>query len=128
MQHRKNNLLEIKTGPKSKPVFLRQLLTNLVKNWKITTTSKRALALKSYADGFFASLVGNVQSYDEKDARRENIKLVKSEIFGEPEWKKVIDTLLPKFIESGKKSGFITVFKLWYRVWDGAEKVLLKLS
>lgn len=128
MRHRHNKLLEINTGAKSKPVFLRQLLTNLVRNGKITTTSKRAKVLKSYADSFFADLVSNTAAYDAKDARRENIRLVKSEILSEPEGKKVMDTFLPKFIESGKKSWFITTFKMWYRVGDGAEKVMLKIA
>ncbi|MDR0607377.1 MAG: hypothetical protein LBG52_03305 [Candidatus Peribacteria bacterium] len=128
MQHRKNKLLEISTGAKSKPVFIRQLLTNLVRNGKITTTSKRAAVLKAYADSFFAGLVNNVSTYqDEKDARRENIRVIKSEIFSEPEGKKVLETLLPKFIEAGKHSGFVASYRLGYRVGDGAEKVLLKL-
>lgn len=104
MHHRKNRLLEINTGAKSKPVFLRQLLTNLVRNGKITTTTKRAAVLKSYADSFFSTLVSNVAQCEEKEARRENIKLIKSEIFGEEEGKKLLDTLLPKFVDSGKKS------------------------
>ena len=104
MHHRKNKLLEINTGAKSKPVFLRQLLTNLVRNGKITTTSKRATVLKAYADSFFSSLVANTVKYEEKDARRENIRLIKSEIFGEEDGKKLLDTFLPKFVDSGKKS------------------------
>jgi ribosomal protein L17 len=129
MQHRKNKLLEINTGAKSKPVFIRQLLTNLVRNGKITTTSKRAVVLKSYADSFFAGLVKNTATYkDEKDARRENIRVIKSEIFSEPEGKKVLETLLPKYIEAGKKSGFTTSYRLGYRVGDGAEKILIKLA
>jgi ribosomal protein L17 len=128
MQHRKNKLLEISTGAKSKPVFLRQLLTNLVRNGKITTTPKRAAVLKAYADSFFAGLVKNTTTYaNEKDARRENIRVIKSELFSEPEGKKVLETLLPKFIETGKKSGFVTSYKLGYRLGDGAEKILLKL-
>ena len=50
MQHRKNALLEINTGVKSKGVYVRQMLTNLVRNWKVTTTSKRAAVLKAEAD------------------------------------------------------------------------------
>ena len=128
MQHRKNKLLEINTGAKSKRVYLRQMLTNLVKNGKTTTTPKRAQVLKAYADSFFAKLVANVASYDEKAARRENIRYIKSEIFSEPEGKKALDVLLPKYLESGKKSGFVTDYKLGYRLGDGAEKVLVKLS
>ena len=128
MHHRKNKLLEINTGAKSKPVFIRQLLTNLVRNGKITTTSKRAMVLKSYADHFFARLVENTVTYkDEKAARRENIRYITSEIFSEPEGKKALNVLLPKYVEAGKKSGFVASYKLGYRVGDGAEKVLLKL-
>lgn len=128
MQHRKNKLLELNTGAKSKNVYIRQMLTNLVRNGKVTTTVKRAQVLKAYADSFFAKLVANTTSYAEKDARRENIRYIKSEIFSEPEGKKVLDTLLPKYLESGKKSGFVTDYKLGYRVGDGAEKILVKLA
>ncbi|MDR2189846.1 MAG: hypothetical protein LBP53_01285 [Candidatus Peribacteria bacterium] len=101
MQHRKNKLLEISTGAKSKPVFIRQLLTNLVRNGKITTTPKRAQVLKAYTDSFFAGLVKNISTYkEEKDARRENIRVIKAELFSEPEGKKVLETLLPKYLES----------------------------
>jgi F0F1-type ATP synthase gamma subunit len=45
--------------------------------------------------------VKNTATYaNEKDARRENIKVIKAEIFSEPEGKKVIETLLPKYLES----------------------------
>ena len=128
MQHRKNKLLEINTGAKSKNVYIRQMLTNLVRNGKVTTTAKRAQVLKAYADSFFGRLVANATSLAEKDALRENIRYVKAEIFSEPEGKKVINDLLPKYVESGKKSGFVTSYKLGYRVGDGAEKILLKLS
>ncbi|MDR2415761.1 MAG: hypothetical protein LBD75_04055 [Candidatus Peribacteria bacterium] len=101
MQHRKNKLLEISTGAKSKPVFLRQLLTNLVRNGKITTTPKRAMVLKAYADSFFAGLIKNTTTYkDEKDVRRENIRVITSELFSGPEGKKVLEILLPKYVES----------------------------
>ena len=104
MNHRKNRLLEISTGAKSKNVYLRQMLTNLVRNGKVTTTVKRAQVLKSYADSFFSKLVSNVANYDEVNARRENIRYIKSEIFSDEDGKKVLDVLLPKFLESGKKS------------------------
>ena len=129
MQHRKNTLLEISTGAKSKQVYIRQMLTNLVRNGKVTTTVKRAQVLKAYADSFFAKLVANTTAYpNEKDARRENIRYIKSEIFSEPEGKKVLETLLPKYVEAGKKSGFVTDYKLGYRLGDGAEKSLVKLG
>ena len=128
MRHRKNPLLEINTGVKSKNVYIRQMLTNLIRNGKMSTTSKRAAVLKSEADALISRLVSNVQNYSESDAKRENIRLIKSIIFSEAEWKKLLNDLLPKYVESGKKSGFVHTYKLWYRLWDGAEKVLVKLA
>jgi len=128
MQHRKNALLEINTGVKSKWVYIRQMLTNLVKNGKVTTTSKRAAVLKAEADELISRLVTNTEKYEEKDAKRENIRLIKSVIYSEAEWKKLLNDLLPKYVESGKKSWFVCTYKLWYRLWDGAEKVLVKLA
>jgi hypothetical protein len=39
-----------------------------------------------------------------------------------------LNDLLPKFVESGKMSGFVCTYKLGYRLWDGAEKILVKLA
>ena len=128
MQHRKNRLLEISTGAKSKGVFLRQMLTNLGRTGKVTTTVKRAQVLKSYADSFFSKLVSNVARYDEVNARRENIRYIKSEIFWDAEGKRVLDVLLPQMLESGKTSGFVIDYKLGYRQWDGAESILVKIA
>ena len=128
MQHRKNSLLEINTGVKSKWVYIRQMITNLVKNGKVTTTSKRAAVLKAETDALISRLVSNTKNYSEKDARRENIRLIKSIIYSEPEGKKLLNDLLPKYVESGKNSGFICTYKLGYRLWDGAEKILVKLA
>ena len=128
MQHRKNTLLEINTGVKSKWVYIRQMLTNLIKNGKVTTTSKRAAVLKAEADALISRLVSNTKNYSEKDARRENIRLIKSIVYSETEGKKLLNDLLPKYIESGKNSGFICTYKLGYRLGDGAEKILVKLA
>ena len=128
MQHRKNALLEINTGVKSKWVYIRQMLTNLVRNGKVTTTSKRAAVLKAEADALIGRLIANTKNYSESDAKRENIRLIKSVIYSEAEWKKLLNDLLPKFIESGKVSGFVCAYKLWYRLGDWAEKILVKFA
>ena len=128
MQHRKNSLLEINTGVKSKWVYIRQMLTNLVKNGKVTTTSKRAAVLKSEADALISRLISNTKKYSETDAKRENIRLIKSIIYSEVEGKKLLNELLPKYVESGKNSWFVCTYKLWYRLWDGAEKILVKFA
>ena len=128
MQHRHNTLLEINTGVKSKWVYIRQMLTNLVKNGKVTTTSKRAAVLKAEANALIGRLVSNTKNYSEADAKRENIRLIKSVIYSEAEGKKLLNDLLPKFVESGKKSGFVSTYKLGYRLGDWAEKILVKLA
>ena len=128
MQHRHNTLLEINTGVKSKWVYIRQMLTNLVRNGKVTTTSKRAAVLKAEADALIGRLISNTKNYSEADAKRENIRLIKSVIYSEAEGKKLLNELLPKFVESGKMSGFIYTYKLGYRLWDWAEKILVKLA
>jgi ribosomal protein L17 len=61
------------------------MLTNLVKNGKVTTTSKRAAVLKAEADELISRLVTNTEKYEEKDAKRENIRLIKSVIYSEAE-------------------------------------------
>jgi len=104
------------------------MITNLIRNGKVTTTSKRAAVLKSEADALISRLVSNTEKYAEKDAKRENIRLIKSVIYSEAEGKKLLNDLLPKFVESGKKSGFICTYKLGYRLGDGAEKILVKIA
>lgn len=120
-------MLELETGAKKRQIFVRQLLTNLVKNGKTTTTPKRAKVLKSEIDSFFADLVKLNKKLSEKDAKRESIRYIKSIIFGEAEGKKVLNVLLPKYMESGSTSSFVADYKLGFRVGDGVQKILLKL-
>lgn len=128
MRHRQKKLLNISTGAKKKTVFIRSLLTSLVKYGAVTTTPKRAKVLKSEADSFFSKLVSQFDKYDnEKDAHRECIRIVKSQIFGEEEGKKIMSDLLPKYKESKKTSGFVEDYKVWFRSGDAALKVLVKL-
>lgn len=120
-------MLELETGAKKRDIFVRQLLTNLVKNGKTTTTPKRAKVLKSEVDSFFANLVRMSKKLEEKDARRECIRYIKSQIYGEAEGKKVLNELLPKYIASWASSSFVADYKLGFRVGDGVQKILLKL-
>lgn len=106
---------------------MRMQLTSLVKNGKVTTTPKRAKVLKAYADSFFSSLLSLYEKGDEAYAQREAIRMVKATIYGEEDGKKVIETLLPKYLAEGKKSGFVASYKMGFRVGDGAAKVMLKL-
>lgn len=127
MRHQYNKMLELHTGAKKRDIFVRQLLTNLIKNGKTTTTPKRAKVLKAEIDTFFADLVKMNKKLEAKDARRESIRYIKARIFGEDEGKKVLNVLLPKYIESGSTSSFVADYKLGYRVGDGVQKVMLKL-
>ncbi len=128
MRHQYNKLLQVNTGAKSKWVFMRMQLSSLIRAGKITTTPKRAKVLKDYTDEFFSTLLSFDSKYDEKWALREAIKYVKSVVYGEEEGKKVISTLLPKYREEKRTSGFTTSYKLGFRVWDAAAKIMLKLA
>ena len=127
MRHKDNKMLELHTGAKKRDVYIRQLLTNLVKNGKTTTTPKRAKVLKSEIDSFFAKLVSMNKKLAPADAKRESIRYIKSIIYGEAEGKKVLNVLLPKYIEAGSTSSFVADYKLGFRVGDGVQKILLKL-
>ena len=128
MRHKHNRLLEVNTGAKSKSVFMRMQLSSLLRAGKLTTTPKRAKVLKAYTDEFFSTLLNISAKYEEKDATREAIRFVKSVVYGEAEGKKVIETLLPKYKEEKRKSGFTTEYKLGYRVGDASQKIMLKLA
>jgi len=129
MRHKHNKLIELTTGQhQTRSNLIRTLLTNLIRTGEMTTTSKRAKVLKSEADQFFGRLVRLFDMYaDEKDVRREAIRIVKSTIFSEAEGKKVIDELMPKYKAAGKKFGYVADYKMGHRIGDGAEKVLVRL-
>ena len=128
MRHQQNKLLQVNTGAKSKWVFMRMQLSSLIRAGKITTTPKRAKVLKAFTDEFFSRLLSFDANYDEKAAKREAIKYVKSVVYGEEEGKKVIENLLPKYREEKRTSGFTTSYKLGFRVGDAAAKIMLKLA
>jgi len=105
------------------------MLTNLVRSGKVVTTPKRAKVLKAEADSFFCKLLDISTRYsDESDWKREVIRYVKSTIYGEEEWKKVVSIYLPKYLDSSKKSGFVENYKIWFRKWDAVEKIMVKLA
>ena len=127
MRHQNNRLLKINTWVKTKSVFLRELLTNFISKGKITTTQKRAKVLKAETDHFFSKILEIMARYnDEKDAKREAIRYVKSIIYWD-EGKKIIDVIVPRYLKDGTKTGFVALFNIGYRVGDAAPKVLLKL-
>lgn len=127
MRHRINKLKQLNTGAKKKDIFIRNLLTSLVKSGKVTTTPKRAKVLKAEADSFFAKLVKTYNRYnEEKESRRECIRIIKATIYGEDEWKKILNELLPKYIADKNKS-FVETYKVGFRKGDAAPITMLKL-
>lgn len=129
MRHRYKSTLKMDTWYQSKDNIIRNLLTSLVKSGFITTTPQRWKILKAQADKFFSSLVSLFSKYqDEKDVRREAIRIVKTVIFTEDEGKKVINDLLPRFKQEWRTSWFVSDYKLWQRVWDWAEKIMIKIN
>ena len=129
MRHRQKRILNLSTGIKKKTIFIRSLLTSLVKYGAVTTTAKRAKVLKAEADSFFAKLINQfVIHKDEKDATRECIRIIKSEIFGEEEGKRIMSDILPKFRDAKKTSSFVEDYKVGFRAGDASLKVLVKLS
>lgn len=114
------------SGIQKKSLVLRGLLTNLVRYGKIETTPKKAKILKAQADSFFAWLVTLIQDRGDVDGRREAIRRIKATIFTEEEGKKLLDELLPKFVEK-KEMGFIQTYKMGSRKGDGAESVLIQI-
>lgn len=129
MRHKVNKMLDMRLGEyQTRSNVTRTMLTNFVREGHMTTTAKKAKVIKAEADSFFATLIGMFDRYsDEKDVKREAIRYVKSTIFGEAEGKKVINEILPRLRQEGKKSGFVASYKLGYRMGDGAEKILLRL-
>lgn len=129
MRHRYKSTLKMDTWYQSKNNVIRNLLTSLVKNWYITTTHQRGKILKAETDKFFSNLVSLFSKYqDEKDVKREAIRLTKSVLYTEDEGKKVVNELLPRFKQEWRMSWFVSDYKLWHRVWDWAEKILIKLN
>lgn len=83
--------------------------------------------LKSEVDAFFAALIKMNKKLEEKDAKRESIRYIKARIYGEPEGKKVLNILLPKYLAAWTTTSFVADYKLGHRVGDGVQKIMLKL-
>ncbi len=128
MRHRNKRTKQLSPWIQKRDLVVRNMVTDLIKRWQIKTTTKKAKVLKSEADKFFSHLISLFEKYEkESDARRIAISYIKWFINTEQDWKKVIDELIPKYKEQWKTTWFVASFKLWYRKWDWAEEVLIKL-
>lgn len=127
MRHRNKRVRNISSGAQKTSNVLRNMLTNLVAHGQIVTTQKRAQVLKSIANNFFAGLVKLYKTRPEADARREAIREVKSIIYTEVDGKRIIDELLPRYIDRADTRSYVMDLKLGPRPGDAAEKVLIRL-
>lgn len=129
MRHKIKKSVELYSWIQKSSLLLRNLLTSLIKDWKVVTTPKKALALNVFTNKFFTKLLRLYKIHEnELDVKREAIRIIKSTIFTEIEWKKVLSEYLPYFKEKWMSSWFIKKYKLWLRKWDWVEKNLLKLN
>lgn len=129
MRHQFKKTRKINVWAQRSEIVVRNMLTSLVISWQIVTTVSKARVIKAQADKFFWRLVSLFDKYENlADVRREAIRILKSTLYTEEAWKKVLSELLPKYKEANKSYGFISDYKLWVRSWDWAEKILLKLN
>lgn len=125
MRHQRNRLIELNTGEGiTRSNLLRSMLTNLIRYDRITTTNKKAKAVKAFADHFFAKIVGYGT---ESDGKRNAISYIKSIVWTEEEGKKALNILAPRYAWSNHVGGYTQMFKLGFRKGDTAEKVMIKL-
>lgn len=127
MRHLNKRVRNISSGAQKTSNVLRNMLTNLVAHGQIVTTQKRAQVLKSIANSFFAGLVRLYKTRPEADAKREAIRKIKSTIYTEIDGKRIMDDLLPKYVERSETSSFVMNLKLGPRPGDSAEKVVVRL-
>jgi ribosomal protein L17 len=101
MRHHYNRLLELNTGVQKKSNVVRNLITSLVENKRVTTTPKRAKVLKYEAEKLFAKLVRTYNRFENKeDSLREVSRIILSSTFGGDKIvKKVIEDKLLPYVE-----------------------------
>jgi ribosomal protein L17 len=126
MRHKYNNLLQLDTGVQKQSLVVRNLLTSLIANGQMVTTPKRAKVIISVANKFFNKLVRLMTTREELDGKRLCIAEVKTTLFTEDTGKKVINELLPRFLDT-KATSFLTSYKLGMRKGDASEEILIKI-
>ena len=130
MRHRYKKLKYLETGVIKKQLIVKNLLTSLIKNWEVKTTSKRSRVLKSFADKFFNRAKKIFSRYnDDKVIKNELMRLVNMYLTNDNKAKrKFIDLIAPVLKDLNFSTGFVNDYKLWFRKWDQAEVVLVKLK
>ncbi|MEF3280390.1 MAG: 50S ribosomal protein L17 [Elusimicrobiota bacterium] len=101
-----------KTGSHRKAMF-KNMMTSLIMNEKIVTTSAKAKELRR----FFDKLVN--------DAKKNNYLKLKSEISDKSAFKKLIGVLAPRYKD--RVSGYTTLINVGYRRGDNSLLTMVKL-
>lgn len=128
MRHRYNKLLELSTWIQKKWNVVRNLITSLLREKRITTTPKRAKVLRYETEKLFAKLVRTYNSYENKeDSLREVKRILDKVVFD----KKLINTTLEEkllpYLEEKRTSWFVRNYRVWIRSWDSVEKIMVEL-
>jgi ribosomal protein L17 len=105
MRHHYNRLLELSTGVQKKSNVLRNLITSLLKEKRITTTPKRAKVLKYEIEKLFAKLVRTYNRYENKeDAKREVKRILTAIVYDKATIDEIIDSKLLPYIKENRVS------------------------
>jgi ribosomal protein L17 len=105
MRHHYNRLLELNTGVQKKANVLRNLITSLLKEKRITTTPKRAKVLKYEADKLFAKLVRTYNRYENKeDSLREVKRILTAIVYDKSVIDEIIESKLLPYVEENRVS------------------------
>ena len=129
MRHHYNRFLDINSGVQKKSNLIRNLITSLIENKRVTTTPKRAKVLRYEAEKLFAKLVKTYNRFENKDdAIREVKKILLANTFGGDKIvNKAIDDKLMQYIQENRKSWFARLYRVGVRKGDNVEKIMVEL-
>jgi len=127
MRHKHKRATKLAPDAQKRSNLMRNLLTSLVLQGSIVTTFRRAKALCAEADSFFAHLVKRSRQEDKAAARRVVINMLKQTLYTDEAGKKVLDEILPLWVQSEKMTGFVQALKLGPRKGDAAEAMVVRL-
>lgn len=128
MRHRYNRLLEIKTGIQKKDNVIRNMITSLLVEKRITTTPKKAKVIKHEVEKLFSRLVKTYNRYSEEEvSKREVKKILNSIVYNKNIIDEIANERVANYIENNKSSWFVRNYRVWYRKGDAVEKIMLEL-
>ena len=128
MRHHYNRLLELNTGVQKKSNVLRNLITSLFREKRLTTTPKRAKVLKYEVEKLFAKLVRTYKRYDNKeDSLREVKRILTAIVYDKAVIDDIIESKLLPYIEENRVSWYVRNYRVGVRKGDAVEKIMIEL-